>query len=132
MSAGTDPVFGDDWMAIADAVGDMPAREVGPIVHPSLRALFTDLALELLLREWSKDVEVIDPDVPIPYVVVTDDALCEGGCGRVVCHCLTACCEGSVDQGPCDHGYRLCDECRETCGECLDNRADDYIDGDDR
>lgn len=130
MSA-VDPSFGDDWMKIADAVADMPAREVGPIVHPSLRQHLTDLALELLLREWEKDVEVIDPDVPIPYVVPTDNAPCEGGCGRTVCWCVVAC-PDTVDQGPCDHGHRLCDECRTVCRDCRDNIVDDYIDGDER
>lgn len=129
-----DPVFGDDWMAIADAVGigAHPELSASFVAHPSHAAEFTNIALELLVREWAKDVEDIHPDVPIPYVLVTDNGPCEGDCGRIVCHCLTSCCEGCVDQGACDHGLRLCDECRTTCRDCVDNLADDYIDGDER
>jgi hypothetical protein len=134
MSA-VDPVFGDDWMAIADAIGGTaphPAEQVTHVAHPAYAAEFTNLALELLLAKWEEQLEDLDPDVPIPYFIPTDDAPCEGDCGRTVCHCLTACCEGSVDQGPCDHGLRLCDECREVCRDCQDNLVDDYIDGDER
>lgn len=129
-----DPSFGDDWMAIADAVGisaPHPAEQVRHVAHPAHAAEFTNLALELLLTKWSAELEDLDPDVPIPYVVPTDNAPCEGGCGRTVCWCVVAC-PDTVDQGPCDHGHRLCDECRTVCRDCLDNIVDDYIDGDER
>jgi hypothetical protein len=125
---------GDDWMAIADAVGvtaPHPAEQVSHVFDPAHAEQFTNLALELMLAKWDVELEDLDPDVPIPYFVTIDNGPCEGGCGRTVCWCIVAC-PGTVDQGPCDHGHRLCDECREVCGECLDNRVDDYIDGDER
>lgn len=132
MSA-VDPVFGDDWMAIADAVGvgTHPELSASFVAHPSHAGEFTNLALELMLAQWDEQLAAL-ASAPIPYVLVTDNAPCEGDCGRTVCHCLTERCEGCVNQGPCDHGLRLCDECRTTCRDCVDNLADDYIDGDER
>lgn len=109
-----------------------PEANVRFIAHPSYAREFTNLALELLLTEWGKELEDLSADTPIPYTVVVDHDECAGGCGRTVCHCPLERCADTVEQGPCTHGWRLCDECRHHCAECRDDAVDDYIDGDDR
>lgn len=129
-----------DVFGLADSLGidttpmfpQHPEATVRFVPHPAHARQFTNLALELLLIEWAKDLEDLAADTPIPYEVVVDHGECAGGCGRTVCHCPVEACADTVDQGPCTHGWRLCDDCRDHCDDCRIDAADDYIDGDER
>lgn len=68
MSGGRiDPVWGDDLMAMADAVGittpTHPEADVAFVPYPCHAHEFTTLALALLLDRWALE----SADEPIPY-----------------------------------------------------------------
>ncbi|UIU47036.1 hypothetical protein [Microcystis phage MinS1] len=122
--------WGDDVMAIADAVGvthtpgqTIPSAErTSWAPHPSHAHEFTNLALELTLRAWAAD-----GGVPIPH------AVCEGDtdgvpCQRVICHHDDTGCAGTTDDA-CSHEHVLCDEHQLACRECADGYP---LDGGDR
>lgn len=116
-----DPVWGDDLMAIADAVGATsrphPECDAKHIPHPSHAREFTNLALEMLLQEWSDQIAA---DLPVA-LIPTDHDTCTG-CGDTLCRCETQC--EDLARDVCSHyGKPFCP----TCGprHCPDCRSDE-------
>lgn len=79
MSTGRiDPVWDDDLMAIADAVGIVepshPERLRNYRPHLSVRGDLSDLALAVAVETFARDIDLdIDPDAPIPFVLADPD-----------------------------------------------------------
>lgn len=104
-----DPVWGDDLMAIADAVG-IVAPSGRP--HPSVPGDLVDLTLALALETWAAEYA----DEPIPYVLVDHEAC--SGCGDAICGCEPPC--ATVEPDACGHKSRpYCAGCAPAyCRDC--------------
>lgn len=117
MSAPFDPEWGDDLMAVADAVGASvrPHPELAArfVPHPSHAAEFTNLALELTVTDWSAEVLA---DVPIALVPTQHEAC--GRCDVAICRCDDLC--TGVAEDACGHLSRpACEDCAPwVCSDC--------------
>lgn len=117
MSGRMDPTWGDDWMAVADAVG--VSRGPEPL-HPSVRGHLADEALAATLEDWSADIvddHFLNPDAPIPFVL-TDHTQCDG-CDEQICGCEQPC--SHLHREACTHstGKILCPTCADRlCADC--------------
>ena len=120
---------GDDWMAVADAVGVNATRPGHPELlanyrpHPSLRLVLTDDALGALVSQWSSEVADIVADLDVEL----DHAPCAGpGCEAVLCLCGDGddACPGTVER-ECRHLNLLCGDCRADCVYCREDAAYD-------
>ncbi|WP_447643199.1 hypothetical protein [Nocardioides zeae] len=65
---------------------------------------------------------------PLPLFPRLDHTACEGDCGRVICACTKGLCTKYFEDA-CDHGRRLCEDCRPVCGGCRDEARDDSANG---
>lgn len=72
MSGRIDPVWGDDLMAIADAVGivDHPERLRNYRPHLSVRGDLSDLAIAVAVETFTLE---FDLDAPIPFIPTDPD-----------------------------------------------------------
>lgn len=115
-AAAFDPEWGDDLMAIADAVGvsvrPHPEASAPCVPHPSVAQEFTNLALEVRMREWTAEAMA---DLPIA-LVATDHDLCSA-CGDTLCDCLIPC---DLQRDVCSHfGKPFCYSCApHNCPDC--------------
>lgn len=120
-TAAFDPEWGDDLMAIANAVGATvrPHPELAArfTPHPSHAAEFTNLALELTIATWAPEVLA---DLPIA-LVPTDHAKCSA-CGDELCGCETSC---DLLRDVCSHyGQPYCYSCApHNCPDCRSDKA---------
>lgn len=113
-----DPEWGDDLMAMVDATREPalphPDFAVSHIPHPSIgREVFTDLALELVVREWAADVPIA--------LTPTEHVECSA-CAKTLCMCDVPCDEFPLDV--CSHyGYPHCASCGPlNCADCGDEQ----------
>lgn len=112
----TDPDWGDDVMAIAEAVGVVrhPECLANYRPHPSVRGDLSDLALALAVETWSQEFTALE------VVVDTDHVTC-GGCGEQLCGCEDQC--PSLERDVCFHnGRSYCPGCAPHY--CVDCKAD--------
>lgn len=108
------PEWGDDWMAIAEAVGITPRQhpetDVQFVPHTVHAEEFTNLALEITLGRWA--AEVVDC-MPIALLPTDHDVCC--GCGDLLCGCLDQCKDDDGEDLPrdvCSHdGRAYCHRC---------------------
>lgn len=111
------PEWGDDWMAIAEAVGITPQQhpetDVQFVPHPVHAEEFTNLALEITLGRWA--AEVLD-NLPIA-LTVTDHEKC-GRCDVTICRCEDLCDDQAEDA--CGHlSQPACGDCAPfVCSDC--------------
>lgn len=114
-AAAFDPEWGDDLMAITDAVGitagPHPDMDVRFVPHPSHAQEFTNLSLELTVTEWAADQ-------PIP-LTPTEHLEC-AACSETLCACPVQCDEFQRDT--CSHyGQPHCASCGPlNCADCGD------------
>lgn len=118
-----DPEWGDDWMALVDAVGLgkplHPECSTKHVAHPCHRHEFTDQALEQRMQNWVE--QVTDPHASRE---AASHELCDG-CGVLLCDC-SADCGQYLPEASCGHGRWLCASCNTSeCPECAVDFEDD-------
>ena len=96
-----DPAWGDDLLAIAEAVG-VTAPSGRP--HPTVDGDLSDLVLALALETWARD----HADDPIPLLPTVHEPC--SSCGVATCGCDDRCTD--LAASACDHLSRpYCPDC---------------------